>query len=387
VHEILEIGPGQAPIPIAVPVLRIRGRVLLGDEPLAGATLWFGGRFGPRNVRFESDEHGELAGFLPEAGTWKVDLVAEHEGLRLSLPPVEVRKLPGAGFARVEIVLPDTRLHGEVVDEEGRPVPNAAVEVMIPMKVNRTRAGEDGRFELRGLAAGPVSIQAEEGKRTSGWVEAQVEKKKDSPPLRLVVREMMVIQGRVLSPRGPVPGARIQAWPSLDQAGGGVVQQAVSGPVGELSLTLPTGTRSLDVFVAAPGHALRMFRAPCDPARPFEIFLEPFGGTLVLDLGEAPPPDAILVHGGTFAGAVMLEFWARVQGGKREGSKLVLPGMESGDYWYCHGAEAAGAARQGQPLPPASCSYGSLAPLQELSLEPPGASPPMPARSTTAGRP
>lgn len=201
------------------------------------------------------------------------------------------------------------------------------------------------------------------------WVETQVEKRKDSPPLRLVVREMMTIQGQVLSAQGPVPGARVQAWPSLDQAGGGVLQQTVSGPAGELSLTLPVGTRSLDVFVAAPGHALRMFRAPCDPGRPFDINLEPFGGTLVLELGETVSSDAILVHGGTFAGAVLLESWARVQGGKRVGGMLVLPGMEVGDYWYCHGPEASRAARQGQPLPPSACAYGSLGPLQELSIE------------------
>jgi carboxypeptidase family protein len=376
-NEILEIGPGQSPIPISIPVLRVRGRVFLGDEPLAGATLWFGGRFGQRNVRFESDDHGEFEGALPEEGTWKVDLVSERESLRLPLPPVEVRKLPGAAFARVEIVLPDTRLHGEVVDEEGRPVPEAAVEVMVPMKTSRTRADKDGKFELRGLSTGPVAVEAESGKRTSGWIEAQVEEGKDSTPLRLVVREMMVVQGQVVSTRGPVPGARIQAWPSLDQTGNATIQQAVSGPHGELSLTLPTGTRSLEVFVAAPGHALRMFRAPCDPQRPFDITLEPIGGTLVLELGEPPAPEGILVHGGTFAMTPHLEFWAGVQGGKREGSRLVLPGMEVGDYWYCRGPEAVQAARFGQPLPQASCSHGSLSPLQELTLEAPRpASPP-----------
>lgn len=57
--------------------MEILGRVTLGDDPLA-ATLWFGGRSGVRRIRFDSDEKGRFDGWLPEEGTWPVDLVSEE---------------------------------------------------------------------------------------------------------------------------------------------------------------------------------------------------------------------------------------------------------------------------------------------------------------------
>lgn len=103
-EEVAVVG-GQAPLLVQIPLVEIHGRLRQGDEPLA-ATLWFGGLAGARRIRFDADEDGELSGYLPEEGLWKVELVEESAGLRVGLEPVEVRRLPGARRAEVEIVVP-----------------------------------------------------------------------------------------------------------------------------------------------------------------------------------------------------------------------------------------------------------------------------------------
>lgn len=109
--EEVEVAPGRPPVEIVLPLVEVRGRVRRGKEPLA-ATLWFGGRAGARRVRFDADEEGRFEGVLPEEGTWRVELVAEEAGLKLAVPPVEVKRRKGSRVAEVEVLLSDTTLAG-----------------------------------------------------------------------------------------------------------------------------------------------------------------------------------------------------------------------------------------------------------------------------------
>jgi hypothetical protein len=188
--EEVEVTGGQAPLLVQVPLVEIHGRLRQGDEPLA-ATLWFGGLAGARRIRFDADEDGELSGFLPEEGLWKVELVEESAGLRVGLEPVEVRRLPGARRAEVEIVVPDTTLAGEVVDEAGKAAPGASIQVDSAdprerQKGSRFEVDAEGKFRIRGLAPGPAGVEAEAGEQTSGWVPITIVDKGESPWLRLV---------------------------------------------------------------------------------------------------------------------------------------------------------------------------------------------------------
>ena len=98
--------PGTSPCwEIRLPLVEVRGRVTLGDEPIA-ATFWFGGAYGERRIRFEPDAEGRFEGLLPEEGLWPVHLVSGAESLRLPLKPVEVKVSQGKSFAEVEIRVP-----------------------------------------------------------------------------------------------------------------------------------------------------------------------------------------------------------------------------------------------------------------------------------------
>ena len=50
---------------IAMHLSAVRGRVSLGEKPLA-ARIWFGGEFGVQRVAMRADDTGEFHGFLPE---------------------------------------------------------------------------------------------------------------------------------------------------------------------------------------------------------------------------------------------------------------------------------------------------------------------------------
>lgn len=370
----IEVQPGAQTIDAEIPVVQVRGRITLGDEPLQ-ATLWLGGLHGPRRIRFDSDGQGDFEGMLPSAGLWEVDLVAEG-GLHLRLAPVEVVLSPGSSRATVTIRVPDTRLRGEVIDEDGKPLEGASVRLMLlNRKSSMVKTDAEGRFELRGLEAGRVTVEASLGSRTSGWVSATIAEEGESPWLRLVARAVRTVHGRVFSAQGPVVGARIQI--STDMASTGfstaTLVQEVSGPAGEFTVTLPAQSQGLNVTVEAPGHAIRMFRTVLPKDQVLEIPLEPVGGTLVIDLGEATPElvsragAGLLLHGGTFVPFQQLQQWARLgRADARSAHQLMIPNLEPGDYMLCSGVSPQKAMQNGASA--GSCAQGRLGPLQELVL-------------------
>ena len=374
--EEVEIDAAPAPRLIQVPVLEIHGRLRRGDDPLS-ATLWFGGLSGARRIRFDADEDGVFKGFLPEEGLWKVELVEADGALRVGLEPVEVRKRPGARRAEVEIAVPDTTLAGEVVGEDGKAVPQAFVQVdstgpRDKQKGSRFETDAEGKFRIRGLAPGPASVEAEDGERTSGWTSIVIADGGESPWLRLVVRSKREVRGRVFSPAGAVPGARIQGFPDLGSAGVATGVEATSDPSGQFSFGLPAGARAVHLQVLAHGFAFRMLKASVDSEQALQIPLESQAGTLIVERAEMKAAP-LLFHGGSFVPVDLLRSWVQLQRAPwTDRGPLVIPGMEAGEYALCTGREAVGAALAGAEPPASACSRGFLSPYGELLLRTPG---------------
>lgn len=380
VDQEVELYPGDVPIPIEIPVVEVQGLLSIGDAPLAG-TLWLGGRTGSRAVRFDADEEGAFAGFLPEEGLWPVDLVSESEGLRLALEPVEIRRKRGQRVAEVEIQVPDTTLEGEVVDESGDGVPGARIGLTGSRKHSEVTAGKDGRFRVRGLAPPQVFVEAWEGDRSAGPFEVALDEGRKSPGLRLVLRSTLEVRGRVISAAGPIPGAEVVAWPTLGQVPFASDAQAVTGPDGSFRLHVPSQTSSLSLFVFPPGHAFHMTQVAVERGKPLEVPIASTGGTLVLELprgdGGSPPPSPLLVHGGTFTPALLLWRWISLQRAEpAEPGLLIVPNVETGSYSLCLGAGVE--LRQGKEPPAGRCTTGFLPPNGELRLSLPQPGSPSP---------
>jgi len=377
VLEEVEVDAHRDPLEIRIPLVEVQGKVTRGKDPLA-ATLWFGGVSAARKVRVDSNEAGRFHGFLPQEGPWPVQLAVEEGDVRVSLDPVEIRRLPGKRAAEVEIAVPDTTLVGEVVDEAGHPVSAAQIWAN---NIGKLRRGEDnrfqsdteGKFRIRGLAPGQTAVRVEEGDRTSDWAQVALENGHESPWLRLVLRSNTDLHGRIVSASGAVAGVQILGIPELGEVGVSTGVSAVTDPSGEFVLSLPRDTRALNFLVFAPGFALKMAKAPLVPKTPLEISVETLGGGLVVELPApgASSPTPLLVHGGTFFPVQLVAPWARLQGAAPgKAGRLVLPNVEVGSWALCIGG--ASALRQGKTPPPTQCTSGFLLPNGELALKAPG---------------
>lgn len=373
-RETLDVEPGEPDLHLEIDLVEVAGLLRLGREPLA-AELRLGQ--GATQIRFQADGEGRFSGFLPVPGPWRAEVRSSESGLMLDLEePVEVRVRSGQRRARVEIVIPDTRISGEVLDEAGRPVPGATVVALRNDRVGRSSqmvADSKGRFVFRGLPAGGISLIAEEGESESEVRSVLLAEEEDRGDVRLVLRSAREWAGRVVGPGGPVPGARLFAFSSVSGLGSSSGQQADTGPDGRFRLSLVGNPPSLSLVVMAPGYAFHMENVLLLPGREPEIRLDPHGGELtVLEGEEGPPP--VLVKDGTFLPLQILDLWARLQGSPARGEGPgVFSQMEAGAYRLCRGLAAISKLREGGEPPAATCSAGVLAPRGQLTLSAPRA--------------
>ncbi|MFL6194327.1 MAG: carboxypeptidase-like regulatory domain-containing protein, partial [Thermoanaerobaculia bacterium] len=233
--EFLEVGEGEPPVSVEVPVLEVRGTIRLGKKPLA-TSFWLGREKGQR-VRFDADEDGRFEGVLPGPGKW-IPALASGSRPAVAFDPIEVRKPQGKRYAEIEIAVPDTRLKGEVVDESGRPVPGSRITVMLlekDRKMIQLQSDDKGAFSLEGSPPGEVELQAEHEEAESDFVAARLEDGVESPPVSLVIRHLKGFPGRVVS-SGAVAGALVRAFPVSSGSASFRMDEDVSGPDGRFEL-------------------------------------------------------------------------------------------------------------------------------------------------------
>jgi uncharacterized GH25 family protein len=373
-EEMVEVQPGQPPLRIDLPVLRVKGTVTLGKEPLE-ATLWLSQKSGQRLV-FDSDDRGRFSGVLPREGRWYPQISSDSPKLRVQLDPIEIKVAKGKTVAEVEIHIPDTHLVGQVVDETGRPVQGARVQIAKPgdKSVDSIDTDEKGEFSVRGLRPGSRLVEAVENDRRSDYTMVQVPDEGESPWLRLVIRRLRTFEGRIVSANGGVPGAMVQASaPLVDHGSASTSQsdQAISDADGRFQVELPADSAILNLLVFPPGYAMRLLTVAATAGQSIEIPVEPQGGTLILDL-TAEGPSPLLVHGGTFTLPQILSAWARMQGARsRDPQRLVVPNVEAGVYSLCRGGGVVSKLREGGEPPAANCASGVLAPNGDLVLKAP----------------
>jgi len=239
---------------IALHRIAVHGQLRLGSEPLAG-TLWFGGRYGEKRIKIEADEEGHFTGVLPDQSSWVVDVEATEPKLNARVRAET--HADRAGRAALAIDLPDTRVFGRVVDQRGKPAPQADLVVTTEGLDQHLQADGAGAFDLRALPPGLLSLIASDG--GSGQSERAVVDAVPGAkvgPVELRLRPSRHLNGNVLSPLGPVVGARILMLANFPAVGGG---EAMTGPEGTFSLDLPADLDAVTAVVKAPGLGTRVF--------------------------------------------------------------------------------------------------------------------------------
>jgi hypothetical protein len=360
---------------LEVPSLQVHGVVRLGDEPLAAQVI-FGGEFGAVSVPFAAGPDGAYAGTLPRAGRWPVTIEVSEPPVRRELEVVvDADKAAGRDGARVDFELPNTRLVGQVVDEEGRAVGGAFVFVARSgdEEVVQHEVRADGGFELRGLAPVDLEVHAEGAGGSSVPVRVELQEDGQPPPLSLVLESNLATLVEVRSASGPVPGAQVLAVPKEANARAPIVATGVDGSA--VLRHLPKRTRRVDLAVFAPGYAVRLHETSIADQDVVKVDVDQLGGALTVHIEGYDPRSgrhsAFLSRGGARIGwAVLLALADGHPTSTADGFGTTLPQMESGEYALC-------LANADDPLAtavPIRCAEGRLDPLGhlELRLEAPG---------------
>jgi hypothetical protein len=362
---------GSGPQPIEVHFVTVEGKIRLGIEPLA-STLWFDGRSGANAVRMEADNEGKFHGVLPREGVWRIEVQATLPGF-----PTWTRadvQASRSGKAKLDVALPDTRVFGRVVNEQGKPVPGADVSLQGGGLYTLEEADSAGNFEARGLPEGPVWLGAEASSQVSDLVLATLAEGNTAGPIELHLHPTRKLTGTVTSPRGPVAGSRVMIQARAPGGGGGT---AVTDTDGAFQVNLsPTASRLVAV-AGAPGFALRAFDAQAD--KPLLLPLSEDQGrlevTLPLTSEELLRADLFLAifQNGLPIPSSALGQWLRDHGQALDDATRTLrvPEVAPGEYRVCLLSRQLEQLVLWSSAPGGSgCASGLLAPGATLSLKP-----------------
>jgi hypothetical protein len=386
--------PSPGAIEIDVDVVEIRGVVRLGGRHLPRARLLFGGEFGALRVEARSDEDGRFASPLPRSmdlEAWEVQVVAED-------PPVNrmLRHLKpspgGSGDLYLELDVPDARLRGRVVDEQGR-AQQGIVNVQSVQPLERfaqARTDSNGEFDVVGLSPGKAIVLFRGRSAASAVMRVEIGEEQPTR-IEIVARPFLPLRGRVVDQEGqPVAGASIHAFPEQWTRLWLPPRPATTGEDGRFEVGLPFDTLGARVAVRAPGYALASTVVGTQREPTLEVTR--YGGTLLLDYPRIRAVDFY----DTPAAYLVRERWielldnALLQGWSRSGFalghanavetrfaarggvgpvSLALPQMAAGPYALCLlSAKEVLDVEAGRPLPRRNCNEGVLAPWGVLPL-------------------
>lgn len=341
-------------IPISVPMIHAEGTVTYGDQPIA-AKLHFGGENGPVRQLITADDEGSFSGVLPmnkDNDRWDVFIEAISPPMRTTLDAVKPR-IDSEGHLHFELHIPRTIVLGTVIDADGKPAPNALVNVthLQTAKLEQMSAGPDGSFQFSGLKPGRYRATAEAFLAASDSLEFEVVEE-DSPSLRLILKKIQQLKGRVIANGSlPVIGARITAVsrntpPPLEQL------SASSNETGSFTLLVPRETTMIDVLVVPPGFATMLARMPVKTEMLMQVAVDQHGGSLT---AEVPSDPAVQL--GHHGANLWLAYVAEASGGTvvEEGGRrrVTIPSLQAGPYELCLRDR---------------CTSGSLPPHGTLSL-------------------
>lgn len=384
-REEIELVESTTWVDIELPFERLEARVTLDGEPLQARVIFRGIEEG-KTLAKDSDEEGKVYVFLPvRKEPWTVDVESSAPKIRARVEGVRVEKRDGEPWAKAEIEVPDTRLYGIVVDEEGRPLPGALVSVRGPEQWSREQveaAGTNAQFELRGYPPGLWDLEASYRNPTDGTsysaplTEVLVTEDVPTGPLRLVARREQVLHGQVVSPEGiGIPGTLVVVGLEQPELLTRNIQHRAAGLDGAFTLRLPTGVPAVQLQVFPPGFTAHQVRVSLPRDEPLVLRPQAEGGGLLIvrwadeEQAHEPLKSRVVLFGDFVYYNPFLDLWAGMHEMASE-DRLVVPNLEPGLYTACWDLE--GTALDTGRLPVnrgARCVSGQLSPWGELVLE------------------
>lgn len=325
---------GDLDLPVSVALLKVEGTVSYGDQPIA-ARVTFGGEFGPRRQSLTANEEGKFAGVIPEpeGESWDVYIEADAPPTHVTLHGVLAERKPDDPVVRVDLRLPRTAVFGSVTQSDGTPVGYAVVNVRgTAGDVDQVSTEKDGTFQISGMPPGSYEIVAESFLMNSDVVRYDI-REDDNPPLRLIVRDVQQVKGRVVTAAGvPVIGAQIGALPvNASKVGAGF---ETSNEHGAFVMQIRPDVSVMDILIAPPGFATVMGRTQVRADRYMEVTVDQHGGSLIAEL--PPGRDGLVTHEGATWSLYLVAWAASGSDEKSEASRrITIPSLHPGEYTVC----------------------------------------------------
>lgn len=355
--ETLDLTTAPEIVEISLDVVWVEGSVTLGGEPLA-AKLEFGGRYGMRHIVIPTDNIGAFAGYLPEAGPWRIHVAAEAPRVRRGVKVLVEPTFPG-GPARIDIELPATRLLVHVVDEDGEPTQGLATLRSLESPEERPveqETDEDGDVEFAGLFEGAHRLEAFGEAGLAEPIDVELSEKRPDREVTLRLEAIRRLTLSLLSDSGPVVGGYATVLPADSLQLGGVARLPPKAD-GTVVATLPKSTTAVLVTAGVPGYSFEITRlaVPEDRAA---LSLSRDGGTLEVrvpadNAQDAPGVPWVAYRNGGLAFWGELVLWARSNGQDWSEGRIEIPNLAPGLYTLCLMGDSydAGAVYQGRSRP------------------------------------
>lgn len=329
----LRIGDAALPVHVRLDAANIRGRVRLGERPIA-AKVHFPDENG---VPLIAGEDGRFEGPAPpqKDDHFRVLVTSETPAVKRSLVVPGDRS--SSGELTLDIELPRAVIAGRTIKEDRSPEPHAIVTIQSEddKTFEQMFSASDGVFQFEGFDPGVYFLYAE-GDRTRS-VQTRVEVDREGiQTTDLVLRREAMIRGRVTMRGMPVAGATVTAFARDVRPSD--VHDVKSDAAGWFTLHVPAEATALD-FIAFPrGFSVTGARLPNDPKKLLVVEVGQDGGSLT---ASVPKDYAAMLQ---YDGAEFSLAWvARQAGGIIEDVdahyRITIPHLESGKYAICHGAK------------------------------------------------
>lgn len=335
----LESDEGDHSIDVVLIAQQVRGRILLGERPIA-AEIRFGGESGPALI---ADDDGRFQGAIPPLKDDEATLLVKSETPDVQRTLTLKGERSPDGELSFEITLPATTILGRTVNEDGSPEPSAIVSLRSKddRLFEQMFSGEDGGFQFAGFEPGMYSLQADSFQKASAVVDVEA-RTENTSGTDLVLRPQEQIRGRITMRGMPIAGADVYAMPRDTKAA--FLPTVTSDASGRFVVTLPPGTRMYDVVVIPRGFTITAARIMKDPKMPdLRVEVGQDGGSLTVD---APDDESmlLLISGGAEYSLAWLAMKTQSAVTKSDGrQRVTIPNLEPGPYSVCRNQKCAAA--------------------------------------------
>jgi hypothetical protein len=351
---------------VEVRVIRLTGTVRIGTRPLAAlATLRSTGT--GASVTFRSKTDGTFAARFPtpEHDTWdEIEITADQPPLKRTLQHVPIQTHDD-GTAEMDLDLPARSISGTVVDELGRPVAPALVDVLLPDGVIQQIESPDGAFIVTGLEAGRHRLRAASLERESLDLQ-DVTLADDKDAMADVVLPIVPIKhlrGVIRSLDGPVLGTALFSTTPGELTRPIILTRV--DPEGRFDVRFPGAATDGVLAINAPGFAFRLTRTPLSSDE--QTFgVDQNGGTLAVNVPPVRPGlRPYLLHNGAALPALVVAYVAGATFGANLSDRIRfdIASVEPGAYSLCWQSERPPAFTTTPP-----CISGVVAPHGTLTL-------------------